>query len=39
MKRKEFLQSALVATAFSVLRDALATKPIAVKRSFRFAFM
>ena len=39
MKRKEFIQSSIVAAGLSILPNALAAKKIAVKRSFRFAFI
>lgn len=39
MKRKEFLQSGLVAAGLSVLPNALVAKTTTAKRSFRFVFM
>ena len=39
MKRKEFIQSSIVAAGLSILPNAFAAKTIAAKRSFRFAFM
>lgn len=39
MKRKEFLQSGLIATGLSVLPNTLTAKKNAVKRLLRFVFM
>lgn len=39
MKRKEFIQSALLASGLSVLPATLSAKPNNAKRSFRFAFI
>jgi 3',5'-cyclic-AMP phosphodiesterase len=39
MKRKDFIQSSLVAAGLTMLPNVLAAKNVVAKRSFRFAFM